>query len=175
MALVMTPIYTRVLDNNNTSTFNFNNIPQVYTDLKLVISSRSASGTTNITGTLRFNGDTGNNYSATRVNGTGSGSASTARFSPIASVYAFYSSNFDETSNTFANSEIYIPNYTGSNIKSILSDSVTENNATAANQVLTAGLWNSTAAITSISLGIFAGFYAQNSSFSLYGIIRSGA
>jgi hypothetical protein len=34
------------------------------------------------------------------------------------------------TSNTFSSTEIYIPNYTSSNNKSVSVDSVTENNAT---------------------------------------------
>jgi hypothetical protein len=47
---------------------------------------------------------------------------------------------------------MYIPNYAGSSNKSVSIDAVTENNATAAEANLVAGLWSSTAAITSITL-----------------------
>ena len=47
------------------STITFNTIPQTYTDLVLVIAGNTAS----ITTALRFNNDTGSNYSRTGVRG----------------------------------------------------------------------------------------------------------
>jgi hypothetical protein len=82
------------------------------------------------------------------------------------------------TSNTFGNSSIYIPNYTGSTAKSVSIDSVGENNGTASEQIISAALWNNTAAITSITLTSLddnlnpSGNFAQYSSVSLYGILK---
>jgi hypothetical protein len=75
------------------------------------------------------------------------------------------------TSNTFGNTSVYIPNYAGSNFKSISIDGVTENNATAALQFFNAGLFKSTSAITSISLTAYNfASYVQYSTADLYGI-----
>jgi hypothetical protein len=81
-----------------------------------------------------------------------------------------------DTASTFSNCEIYIPNYTGSSQKSISSDIVTENNATSALAVLTAGLWLSTSAVTAIQLRPYVqggGNFAEHSTFTLYGINNS--
>ncbi len=75
--------------------------------------------------------------------------------------------------NTFANGEIYIPNYTASVNKSVSIDSVTENNATSAIAALDAGLWANTAAITSINLNGNNGNFVQYSTAYLYGIVKS--
>jgi hypothetical protein len=78
------------------------------------------------------------------------------------------------TSNTFSNSEIYIPNYAGSNKKSFSADIVMENNATTAFSTLNASLWQGTAAISSLTFFDHNGNnFVQYSSFYLYGIKNS--
>jgi len=142
----------------------FSNIPQGFTDLLIKESSRD-SDTSGALTTVSFNGLT-SNLSSIRLRGTGT----TATSSTFASfIYTQGQANGD-TANTFANSEIYIPNYTSSNYKSVSGDGVSENNATAAYMQLTTGLWSSTAAITSVTLTSAAGPYLQYSTFSLYGI-----
>jgi hypothetical protein len=171
MTIAMQPIYTQTVGSGGAATVTFNSIPQTFTDLCIIISARCAAGTTNETGTLKFNSDSGNNYSARRLVGSGT-SAGSASFSATASMYAFYPAQTSTTANTFSSIQIYVPNYASSNQKSVSSDSVEENNATAANSYLTAGLWTGTSAITSISLGVFTGSFVQNSTFSLYGITK---
>jgi hypothetical protein len=79
------------------------------------------------------------------------------------------------TASTFASADIYIPNYTSSDYKSISIDTVTEKNATDAYMRLTAGLWSNTAAITSIGLNCSAsGNFVQYSTFYLYGVAKLG-
>jgi hypothetical protein len=77
------------------------------------------------------------------------------------------------TANTFSNSEIYIPNYAGSASKSITGTSVTENNGTASNIYVNAGLWSNGAAISSLSFVSSGGNFAQHSTITLYGISKS--
>ena len=76
------------------------------------------------------------------------------------------------TSNTFGNSELYIPNYAGSTNKSSSADAVAESNTTTVFAYLNAALWSSTAAITSITLTPDAGGanFVQYSTATLYGI-----
>jgi hypothetical protein len=78
----------------------------------------------------------------------------------------------DSTSNTFASSSLYIPNYAGSNQKSSSLDDVAENNATASIQEIVAQLWADTAAITSITLTANSGNFVVGSTVSLYGILK---
>jgi hypothetical protein len=169
MATTYKLISSVTVGSGGAANIDFTSIPSTYTDLCIKLSSRCAAGTTNETGTLRFNSDSGSNYSARRLQGTGS-VAQSASFTSTTSIYSFYPNLTSSTSDTFSNAEIYIPNYAGSTQKSISSDSVSENNATAADAFLTAGLWTGTVAITSISMGLFSGSFAQYSTAYLYGI-----
>jgi hypothetical protein len=100
-----------------------------------------------------------------RLSGSGSGASS----GTTGSGFFGYLSISSDTSNTFGNSSVYISNYTSSSNKSLSVDSVSENNATAAQQGIFALSWASTAAITGIRL-LTAGNLAQYSTASLYKI-----
>jgi hypothetical protein len=172
MTIAMQPIYTQTVGAGNAGSITFNNIPQTFTDLYIAISNRenTVTGPTFVAQWLRFNGDTGSNYSNTRIYGNGSSATSTRDSSQT---LAFWGSapTGSATANTFGNVGIYIPNYTGSNFKSGISDAVAENNATYAEQTLVAFLWRSTAAITSVSL-LPQIVFSQHSTFTLYGITK---
>jgi hypothetical protein len=149
-------------------------IPQTYTDLKIVASirtNRTATNAENIR--LQFNGDTASNYSWRYLDGNGS-SATSVSGSANASILIAYADTDLNTSNTFGNLEIYAPNYTSSNAKSVSGDSVSENNASLGYQVLAAGLWSGTSAIASVKLFPQLGpNFMQYSTFYLYGILKA--
>jgi hypothetical protein len=147
----------------------FSSIPQTpFTDLLLVTSLRDTSGTNGWTNALiQFNGLSTNLTS--RVLFGWAGSSNTGSFSDT---YIYHEAvGGGSTANTFANSSIYIPNYTGSTSKSLSVDTSTENNGNAINAIV-AGLWNATAAITSIAIIGQSGNLAQFSSATLYGITK---
>lgn len=180
MALVMTPIYTRVLNDNNTSIVTFNNIPQVYTDLKLVVSGRDTSTGTNYSGGyFYFNGSNSSTLvSTTRAFVEIAATPQSVRTSGQTNSFPMPVFNAaSSNANTFGSVEAYIPNYTSANFKQIVLDFVVENNSAATYGFylgLGAVLYRDTSPITSISIGASVAF-VQNSTFSLYGIIRSGA
>ena len=154
------------------SSIDFTSIPAGYTDLKLVISSRdtnanSTNAFANIA--LTFNGDASSIYAWRLIYGLGTslGNVSSSTASGIGVIYHPSSS---ATSGTFANTEVYIPNYTSSNYKSLSSDGQTETNATAGFNYFTAALWPSASAITSIKLTAMTNFDA-NSTATLYGVL----
>jgi hypothetical protein len=64
------PIETKT-GNGSATSFNFASIPQTYTDLVLVINGAITSSSVSLA--CRYNGDSGNNYSFTRIYGIGSG------------------------------------------------------------------------------------------------------
>jgi hypothetical protein len=173
MANTYTLISSVTVGSGGAANITFSSIPSTYTDLLVKISTRSTSATVIGYVNIRFNSDTGNNYSYKAVGGTGSitFNNNSAGGSSIFTVTAGNSS----TSNTFGNAEIYIPNYTSANYKSVSIDGVGENNATEAYTQLVVGIWSSTSAITSIQLSDIFGSanFAQYSTAYLYGISKA--
>jgi hypothetical protein len=104
--------------------------------------------------------------------GTGSAAASASTSGSFIN-WAGTQTNNSQTASTFASNDMYIPNYAGSNNKSVSVDGVQENNATAAASRLVAILWSNTAAITSLTLSPDYGNFAQYSTATLYGISKS--
>ena len=156
----------------------FNSIPQTYTDLLLKVSARDdRAGQPNSDLSLRvgYNGaiNTGSIYSVIQLYGSGS----TAGSQSSATTYAYIgmANGPTATASTFGNTEIYIPNYTSANNKSISTDGVSENNATTAYAVLNAGLISTSNPITDIQISADygTGNYQIYSTFYLYGIKNS--
>lgn len=151
------------------SSIDFTNIPQTgYTDLKLIVSAREAT-TTSLTLYLTINNSSSSIYSTKIIQADGASAISAATTNTTSGNFAVIDSS-GYTANTFNNAEIYIPNYTSSNNKSVSVDSVTENNATTAYSRLTAGIWASTNAINQLTLSVSGGNLAANSTAYLYGI-----
>jgi hypothetical protein len=144
------------------SAVTFSNIPQGYTDLKVVVSARSSDTTATPWLYFSING-TGSGFTYRNINGDGSTVYSSQ------SVFAVNQSA-SRTANIFGSAEFYLPNYTSSSHKSISSESVQENNATATAMFLGAALWANTAAVTSITFNTDGNFVA-NSTFTLYGVL----
>jgi hypothetical protein len=147
----------------------FTSIPQDGTDLLLFVSARS-SASSGVGGAILYfrpNGLTTNQSSRVLL---GNGSSTTsftdtnilARMNPS-----------DWTADTFGNTSFYIPNYANSTTnKSFSIDTVGENNATSSILEITAALWSSTSAITSITLVSGSGNIVAGSTASLYKITK---
>jgi hypothetical protein len=144
------------------SSIDFTSIASTFTDLCLKVSIRNVNDTPSVY--LRFNGTT-TNHSDRWLYGSGSFADSTTN----ANIEMLLNRS-SSTSSTFANAEIYIPNYAGSTNKSVSIDAVSENNGTLAYAQLDAGLWSNTAAITSIKLQAASGNIAEFSTAYLYGV-----
>lgn len=157
---------------SSTAAITFNNIPQNYTDLILRVSGRSTrSDYTFGSISITFNKSAVTTYSYNWLKGDGT-NPNTGTGSAVASILDLYTMpSSTATANTFGNNDIYIPNYTSSNNKSVSIDGVSENNATLSQVILTAGLWANTTAINSITLTETNGNnFAQYSTAYLYGI-----
>lgn len=148
------------------ASIEFTSIPQDGTDLYISASLRQSSANVNQI-VWQINGAT-TNFSYRILEGTGSAVSSGNNTLNYIGLVQGSSS----TSNTFASNSIYITNYAGATAKSISTDAVTENNATAAIQHITATLWNNTAAITSLRFDAFSGNLEIGSTISLYKITK---
>jgi len=154
----------------------FTSIPATFTDLVIFTSLRS-SRTPSTDGThiaFTVNNNNGNIYSFRHIRGTGSATSSYSE-SLQTSINLYSQGNSSaNTTNTFSNNFIYIPNYSSSNNKSISVDSVYENNATESGHHLLAGSIVLTSAITSIKLAEASGNnWVEYTTASLYGIKSS--
>ena len=149
------------------ASIDFTSIPSTYTDLCIKVSARTSNTPANPWQSFYcyFNNDTtGGNYTGRAVYGTGSAAGSEANG------IVLFATNAAATASTFANSEIYIPNYTSSNQKSASADNGTENNATAALAYLGALKWSGTAAVNRLTLTTVTGTFVQYSTAYLYGV-----
>jgi hypothetical protein len=170
MATTFIKIASVTVGAGGSANITFASIPNTYTDLLLKVSTRTpAAGVADALG-VYLNG-VQTNRSRISMNGNGSSASSnTSTYRDLGT------SNGNTTNaNTFSNIELYFPNYTAARIKSISSDSVYENNTTAADIHIYAGLWSSTAEITSIILDAASSGtgFMQYSTATLYGIKNS--
>ena len=159
MPSTYTPIATTTLGSGATSV-TFSSISGAYTDLILICNGNTAANANNY---LQFNSDTGSNYSATRLSGDGS-AASSARNSNQTQIlldgFGYWTSTYE------GNKIIHIMNYSNSTTyKTVITRANTASKGTDA----IAGLWRSTAAITSVKFNSDSTIQA-GSTFTLYGV-----
>jgi hypothetical protein len=148
------------------ASITFSSINQGYTDLVIIAQIK---GTANTFLNLRFNGDTGSNYSRTVLSGDGSTVISERRSNQTS-----INTDYNETIQTNLNyiTTLHIMNYANSTTnKTVL---CRPNNA-ATGVGATVGLWRNTAAITSVSLVANSNSFDSGSTFTLYGIAAQPA
>lgn len=139
----------------------FSSIPGTYKDLVLEIVGTNSGSTDDIQ--LRFNSDTGSNYSRTFLEGTGS-AANSNRNSNVTGAflggYVTGSANFC--------SYIQFMSYANTNVNKT---QIARGNIPSAYVYATVGLWRNTAAITTVLVGWQAsGQYGSGTTFRLWGV-----
>lgn len=141
---------------------DFTSIPSNYTDLVIAVMAKSnqASGTTLY---MRFNSDTGTNYSITRLRGDGSAASSNRG----ANLTYLTPANLSAESGEFSTYIINVMNYANANVyKTILASG-----ANSESDVRRAvGLWRDLTAISTIRVSSTVGGLEAGSTASLYGI-----
>lgn len=158
-------IATTTLGSAN-STITFSSIPATYTDLRI---SFTAGITASSDGYWRLNGDSGTNYSSTRIAGDGT-TAVSGRRSNLSQVYIDDAGIIDSNQPIFYSLDIF--SYAGSTYKTALATQNQDLNGTG-NICYTVGLWRSTAAITSISLIASTSTWKTGTTATLYGILKA--
>ncbi len=159
------PIATTTVSGSDVNSVTFSSLGS-YTDIIIVSNVIGATDYASLF--LRFNSDTGNNYSHTRIEGTGStassGRASTTNRMQIGWPWQGTGTNKP----SFVKAHIF--SYGGSTNKTVLSESANDQNGVG-DVARYVGLWRSTAAITSITIdtGAVTGIKV-GSMFTLYGI-----
>ena len=169
----MQPIYTINVGTGGTSSITFNSIPQNYTDLIVNLSLRTAWSSNNWDDIfVEINGGAPAVNSPTTMYGIAAG-ATSARGTAGTTMWCGWGSNANSTANTFGSSYMYIPNYSQTGFKQVITDTATEGNS--ASQVFgMIGLAHrSNAPITSMRFfSSNSSTILQHSSINLYGISR---
>jgi hypothetical protein len=165
MAPTYEPIATTTLG-TAAATITFSSIPATYTDLILVTNlSYTAGGAT----LMRFNSDTGNNYSYTYIYGDGT-SAASSKGQDRTSIVVDLASGFDTTLFGMFTANIF--SYAGSTNKTILIENSNDKNGSGTVE-RSVRLWRNTSAITSISLTHSASTFKAGTTATLYGILKA--
>jgi hypothetical protein len=162
-----------VVGDGTSSTITFSSIPSTYQHLQIRFQGRIvfAGGGAVYNAVIRFNSDTGSNYTWHAIRGTGSsvlayGSASIDKIT-VDSVFP----DANVTSNVFGTAIVDIQDYVSTTRnKTVRAFSGYETNA-AGNLWLQSGVWLNTNAITSITItSNNTSNFVTGSVFSLYGI-----
>lgn len=151
------PIATQTLGSAAASV-TFSSITGTYTDLILVVNG-GAAGVTDLG--IRFNSDTGSNYSITYIRGTGttatSGRSSNATVMRVGNIYTA----FDTTA------IIHIMNYSNTTTNKTVLTRIGQASGYVVGSV---GLWRSTSAISTVLVNGDGTNLSSGSTFTLYGI-----
>jgi hypothetical protein len=152
------------------STIEFSSIGSSYTDLRIVLFQVYDSSNTQPL-EVRFNSDSGSNYSTTDLYGNGT-SAGSYRYTNATKLTL---GDNTPSANLPIFNTIDIFSYAGSTYKTLLStESSDDTNAGVVNRVV--GVWRSTSAITTITLGApLAGpqKFGVGTTATLYGILKA--
>ena len=165
MAVTYEPIASVTLGSTTTSQ-SFTDIPGTFTDLMVVVSGASNRASINYDGvTIRFNSDTGSNYSYTRLLGNGTAASSDRSSSQTSGLGVSIVST--GTGTAPSNIVINCMSYANTNVnKTVLAASANPGFRVER----TVSLWRSTAAITSLSLTLDQGSFIVGTTFSLFGV-----
>lgn len=160
-AATYVPISTQTLSTTPT-TVTISSIPSTYTDLIIVINGGCQGGGLR----LRFNSDTGTNYSATALYGNGTSAASTRFTSQNGMDIAGIAAGMNAT----ATSILQVQNYSNSTTYKTL---LNREGFASGETIAVVGLWRSTSAITQVDIYAIngTGTWYSGSTITLYGIL----
>ena len=179
MATTYQVIASTTVGSGGIQPIEFTSIPATYTDLLLKISARTDfndNGRNYVR--FRFNSSSSSIYSYKWLHGYDANTIGGGTDSAINAGHILIVCANDATANTFSNNEMYIPNYAGSDNKSLLITGVAENNTSNFYSLSqSAATWGSSSAITSITLyavGVSSTQkFVQHTTATLYGIKNS--
>jgi hypothetical protein len=150
----------------SSATITFSSIPSTYTSLQL--RANILTDTAGKTLLWRLNGDTGTNYTAHSL--YGSGAAAGANNSTIVTSSDFFN-QVTGTGTTQPTAVILDLHDYASTTKYKTVRSIAGVDKNGSGEIdLNSGLWLSTAAVTSLTIRMSSGYFTTSSTFSLYGI-----
>lgn len=163
-------IATTTVGAGGTSTITFSSIPSTYKHLQIRAFARCATATVVRNITLRINSDTGANYATHYLYGDGASALAAADVS-AAFMYAGIAAGASANASVFGANVMDILDYANSNKNKTVRNLRGVDNNGSGTVYLVSGMWNNTAAVSTITLAVEGGAnFDQYSSFALYGI-----
>lgn len=170
MALTYTAIQTTTLT-GNASTITFNSIPTIYQNLVLYVSARTDRASWIDYLRCRFNGDTGANYESYRYIAYSTVRGEATYEGGLTSMLTGYCGAANGQSGMFGNSEIWIIDYQATKRKYIIAEGRITDTGTNRELGMLNSRWNTTSAITSITLLPQIGSnFVSGTTATLYGL-----
>ena len=166
-------IATVTVGSGGSATVDFTSIPSTYTHLQIRgINRLSTAGTGTLSTIMRFNSDTGGNYTASHVLfGTGASASAAASGTSQTSMVIVNTPKDGNTASAFGILVCDILDYTNTNkYKTIRCLGGYDGNDTNGIVTFRSSAWMNTAAVTSITLLPSNNNFTQYSQFALYGI-----
>jgi hypothetical protein len=161
-----TPTYDLIASNvlgTATSSVSFTSISGSYRDLIIVVNGLGNGG--EINADLRFNSDSGNNYSFVRMRGSGTAASSSTGTSKTVITTELGFSNTEQRNHQI----MQIMDYSATNKhKTVL---ISENSNGVYGVISAAARWANTSAITSVEVRSTTNSFDTGTSFYLYGIV----
>lgn len=146
------------------ATITFSSISSAYTDIRVVV---NGTPTGNTQFRLRFNNDSGANYSGTEVRGNGS-SIGSDRYTSDTGIYSNWAAFATSAQPVLTTFDVF--SYTGSTNKTVLSTFNQDTNGSGTIEY-GVGLWRSTSAINRIDLTAAGNSFNTGTIVTLYGIL----
>ena len=164
-------IATVTVGAGGSSSANFTSIPSTYKHLQVrVLGRNTRASSSDDRAILRFNSDSGSNYSYHYIYGNGSSVAVTGQTNQTEIDYAIYFTASTAQANTFGVGIIDILDYGDTNkYKTVRCLSGYDLNGSGV-AWMTSGSWRSTSAVTSVNVIPANGNFPQYTSIALYGI-----
>jgi hypothetical protein len=161
---------TVTVPSGGVASITFAGIPNTYKHLQIRSMFRSGTAGSEDSVIMRFNGDSGNNYSYHFLFGNGS-SANASATSSTSLIYPWAVPAASFLANSFGVQIIDLLDYANTTKnKTTRTLAGYDDNSTGGRIALTSGAWYNTSAVNSISITTGGSSIAQNSQFTLYGV-----
>lgn len=162
-------IATVTVGSGGSSSVTFSSIPGTYAHLQIRGIGRSTKASGTDYAQLTFNSSGGTAYATHYLYGNGTSALATG-FTSAAFIYQDFYTSAGASASIFTSNIIDILDYANTNKNTTVRMLNGSDNNGSGNIALQSGLWNNTAAITSITLTMAGGNFVQYSHFALYGI-----
>lgn len=165
-------IATTTVGAGGTSTITFSSIPSTYKHLQIRAISRTNRGDTNDFMTVRFNSDTGTNYAYHSLYGNGASAGAADTGTSTGTPWSGVTAGGNATASMFGAVIWDVLDYQNTNkYKTLRLLSGTDQNGTTGRIYFQSNLWQSTSAISTVTIiPTFGTLFSQYSQFALYGI-----
>ena len=165
-------IATTTVGAGGTSTITFSSIPSTYKHLQIRAISRTNRGDTNDFMTVRFNSDTGTNYAYHSLYGNGASAGAADTGTSTGTPWSGVTAGGNATASIFGAVIWDVLDYQNTNkYKTLRLLSGTDQNGTTGRIYFQSNLWQSTSAISTVTIiPTFGSSFSQYSHFALYGI-----